>query len=150
MTCGHSTDMINASQTMDLNMRFENFLRTIDMGKCEDQLQREALLDLAMLFVVIDGEVAEDEQVFIENWIKDLTWKSETSIEEYQKAAMKKCEKVIAENDVEHFIAQQAHLLVDKHMKEQAIEMADEIANVDGVLDAKEEKALALLRSYLD
>ncbi len=131
-------------------MRFENFLRTIDMGQCEDQLQREALLDLAILFVVIDGEVAADEKLFLENWLKDLDWKSDTNVSDYQKAATDKCLEVVQKNEVEHFIAQQARLLVDQKMKDQALKMADEIANVDGILDEKEEKALEILRSYLN
>ena len=131
-------------------MRFENFLRTIDMGQCEDQLQREALLDLAVLFVVIDGEVAEDEKNFLKSWLKDLQWNSEVSIDEYQENAVQKCLEVLAQKEIEHFIAQQARLLVDADIKAQALKMADEIANVDGVLDEKELKALNLLRSYLD
>ena len=131
-------------------MRFENFLRTIDMGQCEDQLQREALLDLAILFVVIDGEVAADEKLFLENWLKDLDWKSDTNVSDYQKAATEKCLEVVQKNEVEHFIAQQARLLVDQKMKDQALKMADEIANVDGILDKKEEKALEIIRSYLN
>lgn len=130
-------------------MRFENFLRTIDMGQCEDQLQREALLDIAMLFVVIDGEIALDEKSFLENWVKDLPWKSDTCIEEYQKTALQKSMDVVQKGEVEHFIAQQARLLVDNDIKAQALRMADEIANVDGVLDEKEQKALDILRTYL-
>lgn len=53
------------------------------------------------------------------------------------------------QNGVEHFIAQQARLLVDQKMKDQAMKMADEIANVDGVLDENEVKALAIQRTYL-
>lgn len=130
-------------------MRFENFLRTIDMGQCEDQLQREALLDIAMLFVVIDGNIAEDEKVFLESWVKELPWKSETCIEEYQKVALQKSMDVVELGNVEHFIAQQARLLVDNDIKAQALKMADEIANVDGVLCDKEQTALDILRSYL-
>lgn len=130
-------------------MRFENFLRTIDMGQCEDQLQREALLDLAILFVVIDGEVAEGEQNFLENWLVNLEWKSDIPLSEYQKLATQKCMDAVQQDNVEHFIAQQARLLVDQTMKDQAMKMADEIANVDGVLDKNEIRALEILRSYL-
>ena len=119
------------------------------MGQCEDQLQREALLELAILFVVIDGEIAEDEQNFLEKWLETLEWKSDTSLSEYQKLATQKCIDAVQQDDVDHFIAQQARLLVDQTMKDQAMKMADEIANVDGVLDDNEVKALEILRSYL-
>ena len=46
-------------------MRFERFLTSLDLGRCEDQIQRQTLLELAILFVMIDGVVTESEQQYI-------------------------------------------------------------------------------------
>lgn len=130
-------------------MRFENFLRALDMGQCEDQLQRQALLDLAILFVAIDGEITESETQFIKEWLSTLPWSSDISIIEYERTALEKCIEAIECNTVENLIAHHSSLLVDQHMREQALKLADDIANVDGHLDEKEKSAIELLKSYL-
>jgi len=130
-------------------MRFDKFLYTMDMGNCEDQLQREALLELALLFVVIDGEIATEEEAVVQQWISGLTWNSEITAHEFYRNAITKCTTAIQEDDVEHFIAHRANLLLDDDVKETALTLADKIANADGVLDEAEVSAINELRKYL-
>ncbi len=130
-------------------MRFESFLRSLDMGACEDQLQRETLLELALLFVAIDGEVADSEMAFINDWLAGVPWKSDTNKESYLQQALAKCQSAILENDIEHFIAHRAGLLQDKCFKEQALDMAEAIANADGQVDPSELDAINKLKNYL-
>lgn len=130
-------------------MRFESFLRALDMGHCEDQQQRQALLDLALLFVAIDGEITDSETQFMKDWLSTLPWSSEVNIIEYERTALQKCLEAIENDSVENLIAHHSSLLVDQHMRDQALKLADDIANVDGHLDEEEKKAIDLLKSYL-
>lgn len=130
-------------------MRFDKFLYTMDMGNCEDQLQREALLELALLFVVIDGEIAAEEETVVQEWISGLAWNSEIPAFEFYRNAITKCTAAIQEDDVEHFIAHRSNLLLDDDIKETALSLADKIANADGVLDEAEVSAINELHKYL-
>lgn len=130
-------------------MRFDSFLRTLDMGQCEDQIQRQALLDLALLFVAIDGEITEEETQFMQDWLSTLPWTSDTNIIDYEEASLKKSLDAIEHGTVENIVAHNSSLLVDPHMREQALKLANDIANADGELDAKEQEAIDLLKSYL-
>ena len=44
-------------------MKFEQLLNHFDTGMCVDQMQKEALLDIALLFIGVDGVI-----IFI-SWI---------------------------------------------------------------------------------
>lgn len=130
-------------------MRFESFLRALDMGKCEDQLQRETLLDIALLFVAIDGQISDSETAFIDDWLSGMPWNSESNKNEYVAEALEKVQKTIADNNIENFIAHHANQLVDAHLREQAVQLANDIANVDGDFDETEANAIEMLKSYL-
>lgn len=130
-------------------MRFESFLRALDMGKCEDQLQRETLLDIALLFVAIDGQITDSETAFIDDWLSGMPWNGESNKDEYVAEALEKVQKTISDNNIENFIAHHANQLVDAHLREQAVQLANDIANVDGDLDETEANAIEMLKSYL-
>ncbi|MBE1300030.1 MAG: TerB family tellurite resistance protein [Alteromonadaceae bacterium] len=130
-------------------MRFESFLRALDMGKCEDQLQRETLLDIALLFVAIDGRITDSETAFIDDWLSGMPWNGESNKDEYVAEALEKVQKTISDNNIENFIAHHANQLVDAHLREQAVQLANDIANVDGDLDETEANAIEMLKSYL-
>lgn len=131
-------------------MRFELFLRSLDMGRCEDQMQRQALLDLAVLFVAIDGEIKDSEEAVIKNWLSSIPWTSDTGTLDYYQNSMEKALHAIAINDVENYIAHHATLLLDTEAKQQALDLAEAIANADDELSNSEAKAIALLRAALD
>lgn len=130
-------------------MNFEKMLATLDMGLCADQLQREALFDLALLFVEIDGVETEEELDFITQWVAQCEWNNPISKVDYQKQAAKRCKNAIKHNGVESFIKEKAALLVNTPVKDKALQLAEEIVMVDGELDDNEAKALALLKNYL-
>lgn len=131
-------------------MKFDKFLRTLDMGGCEDQMQREALLDLALLFMVIDDEIQATEEAVIQKWLTEIQWSAEVSVLDFYRNSLTKAQKAVSEDDVEHFIAHRANLLIDDDMKATAITLASAIINADGILDDNEKYALNTLRSYLD
>ena len=130
-------------------MRFESFIQALDMGQCEDQLQRQALFDLALFFVMIDGEIADSETRFMQDWLNQIPWTSDVSKSEYYSTCMEKCQAALNDDDIEAFIAHRAKQLVDAGIKAQALKLANDIANVDGRLDEKEAHAIKLLTDML-
>lgn len=130
-------------------MKFEQFLNALDMGHCEDQQQREALFDLALLFMIIDGVVAYSEMTFMKDWLSTISWTSEVSKEEYYDTTLAKCKLAQEEGTTEAFIAHRCKLLVDPHMREKALKLAKDIVMVDGELDENEAKAIAILETEL-
>lgn len=131
-------------------MKFDKFLRTLDMGECEDQMQREALLDLALLFMVIDDEIEATEEAVIHEWLTQIQWSAEVSVLDFYRNSLVKAQKAVNGDDVEHFIAHRVNLLIDDDMKATALQLADAIINADGILDDKEKYALTTLQSYLN
>lgn len=130
-------------------MKFDQFLSALDMGHCEDQQQREALFDLALLFIIIDGVVAYSEMTFMKDWLASIDWSSEVSKQEYYDTTLAKCKRAQEENTTEAFIAHRCKLLVDPHMKQQALKLAKDIVMVDGELDENEAAAIAVLEAEL-
>ncbi len=135
---------------LEKKMRFESFIQALDMGKCEDQLQRQALFDLALLFVLIDGVVTDSEVTFMQQWLDSIPWNSELDRDEYYAAAEQKCLEAINCNEIEDFIAHRAKQLIDLSMKQQALQLANDISHVDGELDEKEAAAIGYLKKLLD
>lgn len=130
-------------------MRFELYLRSLDMGRCEDQMQRQALLDLAVLFMVIDGDIKDSEQQVIEDWVSGIPWNSGMSAAEYYQRSKDKALYAISSNDTEDYIHHHASLLIDSDVKQQALDLAEAIANADDELDRNEANAIAILKSAL-
>jgi hypothetical protein len=130
-------------------VNFEKLLAAFDMGICADQIQREALFDLALLFVEIDGVETPEEVDFIQQWVDDSTWNSHLSKAEYRDQSALKCKEAIEKDDVDIFIKTKAALLSNSPVKAQAIKLVQEIVLVDGKLDEKEAKALHFLKNYL-
>ena len=130
-------------------MNFEKLLAAFDMGICADQIQREALLDLALLFVEIDGVETPEEKQFIERWVGQADWNSHLSKDEYVAQGVERCKAAIAEGSVEEFIRQRAAQLANSPVKFQAIDLVEDIVMVDGKLDSVEAQALKFLKDYL-
>ena len=131
-------------------MRFDRFLQTLDMGKCEDQLQRQALFDLALYLVVVDGVITDSESVFMRNWLDKIEWTSDIKKEDYYNATLEKCCDAIEKKTSEDFLAHRAKQLVDETIKLQAMKLVRDIANVDGELDESERNAIATLSELLE
>lgn len=130
-------------------MNFEKLLAAFDMGICADQLQREALFDLALLFIEIDGVETPEELDFISKWINDSQWSSHLSKSDYREQALVKCKAAIEDKEVETFIKSRAAQLSNSPIKDQAIKLLEDIVLVDGELADDEAKALSFLKNYL-
>lgn len=131
-------------------MKFDLFIRSMDMGHCHDQKQREALFDLALFLIVADGVITEEETQFMRDWLATIDWNSDVSKEEYYTTTLLKCYAAIKTNKVDDYLTHRAKLLVDSHMKQQAMQLVREIALADGELDETEQQAIDLLSEVLE
>lgn len=130
-------------------MRFASFIEALDMGRCEDQLQRQALLELIVLFVHIDGVVTEEETRFMHQWVADIPWSGEVDRDVYLSETEEKVENAILLGEVDDYIAHRARQLIDQSIKDQALELAEAISHADGELAEQEAKAIEQLRQLL-
>ncbi len=128
-------------------MNFEKLLNHFDMGVCVDQQQREALVDLVILFVEIDGVVDDREMQYTKNWLESLTWTSTLSPADYLQETSSKCQAAISENQVEDFIRHRAIHIVDHKAQQQAIQLAQGVAMSDGEIAPVEQQAINFLKS---
>jgi len=131
-------------------MRFDTFIQALDMGRCEDQQQRQALFDLALFLIVADGVISQSETDFMHSWLASLEWNSDISQNDYYSASLAKCQGAIADKKIEDFLAHRAKLLVDKDVKEQAMKLVRDIAHLDGKLDESESHAISILSAFLE
>ena len=130
-------------------MNFEKLLSTFDMGVCADQVQREAVFDLVMLFAAIDGEVAPQELTFITNWIDESPWNSDTSKADFRVTAKERVEEAINTNGVEGFIKQCASALVNSPAKDDTKALIERLIAVDGKVHQAESEGFAYLNRIL-
>lgn len=130
-------------------MNFEKLLNNFDMGVCVDQLQREALVDLVLLFVEIDGVVEDKEMEYTFNWVSSLIWNNETSPIDYVKAGSLTARAAIEGDEIEDFIRHRCKHIIDSPAKALALELAKGVSLSDGHLDEREAKAIAFLAECL-
>ena len=131
-------------------MRFDRFIQTMDMGKCEDQLQRQALFDLALFLVVVDGVITDSESDFMHKWLDTLEWNSDINKDDYYNATLAKCYDALKKDTTEEFLIHRAKQLIDHEAKEQAMKLVRDIASVDGQLDNAEKEAIETLSELLE
>jgi len=127
-------------------MKFENLLNYLDMGVCVEQLQREALVDLVVLFIEIDGVIDDAELAYTKKWLKTLTWTSQMCTDTYLHDVSEKCKYAIKHNQVNDFILQRSHNIHDKPLQSEAIKLAEGVSLADGVLSQIEEQAIEFLK----
>lgn len=128
-------------------MNFEKLLNNFDMGVCVDQLQREALVDLVLLFVEIDGVVDDKEMQYTFEWVSSLAWTGDMSPIEYVKSISEAARDAIETNRIEEYIRHRSKHIIDSPAKSLAVELAKGVSLSDGHLDPKEEKAIKFLES---
>jgi uncharacterized tellurite resistance protein B-like protein len=131
-------------------MKFDLFIRSMDMGHCHDQKQREALFDLSLFLIVADGVITEEETQFMRDWLATIDWNSDVTKEEYYTTTLLKCYAAIKTNTVEDYLVHRAKQLVDSDMKQQAMRLVREVALADGELDEAEQQAIDLLSEVLE
>jgi uncharacterized tellurite resistance protein B-like protein len=131
-------------------MKFDSFIQSIDMGHCQDQQQREALFDLVLFLIVADGVITEQETQFMRQWLGKIEWTADVSKEEYYTTTLLKCYAAIKTNTVDDYLTHRAKLLIDKDMKQQAMQLVRDVAIADGELDDAEQQAINLLSEVLE
>jgi uncharacterized tellurite resistance protein B-like protein len=131
-------------------MKFDLFLKSMDMGHCHDQKQREALFDLVLFLIVADGVITEQESEFMHKWLDSIAWSADVSKEEYYTTTLLKCYAAIKTNTVDDYLTHRAKLLIDADMKQQAMKLVREVAMADGELDDAEQQAINLLSEVLE
>lgn len=131
-------------------MKFDLFLKSMDMGHCHDQKQREALFDLVLFLIVADGVITEQESEFMHRWLDTIEWNADLSKEEYYTTTLLKCYAAIKTDKVEDYLTHRAKLLIDDDMKQQAMQLVREVAIADDELDAAEQQAIDLLSELLE
>jgi uncharacterized tellurite resistance protein B-like protein len=120
------------------------------MGHCQDQQQREALFDLVLFLIVADGVITEQETQFMRQWLGNIEWSADVSKEEYYTTTLLKCYAAIKTNTVDDYLTHRAKLLIDKDMKQQAMQLVRDVAIADGELDDAEQQAINLLSEVLE
>jgi uncharacterized tellurite resistance protein B-like protein len=131
-------------------MKFDLILKSMDMGHCHDQKQREALFDLVLFLIVADGVITEQESEFMHRWLDTIEWNADLSKEEYYTTTLLKCYAAIKTDKVEDYLTHRAKLLIDDDMKQQAMQLVREVAIADDELDAAEQQAIDLLSELLE
>ncbi|GAC20436.1 tellurite resistance TerB family protein [Paraglaciecola arctica] len=131
-------------------MKFDLFLKSMDMGHCHDQKQREALFDLVLFLIVADGVITEQESEFMHKWLDTIEWNADLSKEEYYTTTLIKCYAAIKTDTVEDYLTHRAKLLIDEDMKQQAMQLVRDVAIADDELDAAEQQAIDLLSELLE
>jgi len=126
-------------------MKFEDLLNYLDMGVCVEQMQREALVDLVVLFIEIDGVVDEQELAYTKKWLSQLTWTSKICTDSYLKDISIKCKEAMKNDMVNDFISQRAKHIHDRSLQQQAIKLAQGVAKADGEVSPVEAKAIEFL-----
>jgi|GEM_PF-1166331 len=127
-------------------MNFENLLNNFDMGVCVDQLQRESLVDLVLLFIEMDGVVEDSEMEYAFDWVSSLKWDSETLPVDYVKQNLVSARAAIEAGTEQDFIRHCSKNLIDTPAKALAVELATGVSLADGHLDDKEAAAIKFLQ----
>ncbi|MDP2561349.1 hypothetical protein [Psychrobium sp. 1_MG-2023] len=128
-------------------MNFEQLLNNFDMGVCVEQLQREALVDLVVLFVEIDGVVEDKEMQYTLDWMVDLVWENEKSPLEYLHSASLSAREAIETSMIEDYILHRTKHIIDSPAKSLALALAKGVALSDGELAPEEAQAIKFLES---
>lgn len=126
-------------------MKFEQMLTHFDMGISVEQLQKESLIDIALLFMGVDGVIAETEEQLVREFAETLEWNSVIGLEDYITDMKGKCILAVQSGEIDDFIHHRLKHIVDEPKRKLALELAQKIVEVDGVVDNKERHALALL-----
>ncbi|ESP92080.1 MULTISPECIES: hypothetical protein [Pseudoalteromonas] len=130
-------------------MKFEQLLSHFDTGICIDQLQKESLLDLALLFIGVDGKIDESEKRVVYEWANQLQWNSTIALEDYLEDSLSKSILAVQQNDIESFIQHRMRHIVDAPMRKFVKELVIKVIEADGNVDQAEQRALAILEAEL-
>lgn len=130
-------------------MKFEQLLNHFDTGICVDQMQKEALIDIAILFIGVDGVICESEKHVVRKWAKSLQWNSAIDLDSYIEDSLSKSVVAIKNNDIEAYVQHRMNNIVDEPMRKLAKDLAIRVIEADGNVKQAEKEALAILEAEL-
>ncbi|GEK11827.1 hypothetical protein HUZ36_04360 [Pseudoalteromonas sp. McH1-7] len=130
-------------------MKFEQLLNHFDTGICVDQMQKEALIDIAILFIGVDGVICESEKHIVRKWAKSLQWNSAIDLDSYIEDSLSKSVVAIKNNDIEAYVQHRMNNIVDEPMRKLAKDLAIRVIEADGNVKQAEKEALAILEAEL-
>ncbi|RRS07944.1 hypothetical protein EAG18_14165 [Pseudoalteromonas sp. J010] len=130
-------------------MKFEQLLNHFDTGICVDQMQKEALIDIAILFIGVDGVICESEKHVVRKWAKSLQWNSAIDLDSYIEDSLSKSVVAIKKNDIEAYVQHRMNNIVDEPMRKLAKDLAIRVIEADGNVKQAEKEALAILEAEL-
>lgn len=130
-------------------MKFEQLLNHFDTGMCVDQMQKEALLDIALLFIGVDGVISESEKQVVHDWAEGLHWNSAIALHDYIEDSLAKSVVAISHNDIEAYVQHRMNNIVDEPMRKLAKDLAVRVIEADGNVEKAEKDALAILEAEM-
>ncbi|MDW7549205.1 hypothetical protein [Pseudoalteromonas peptidolytica] len=130
-------------------MKFEQLLNHFDTGICVDQMQKEALIDIAILFIGVDGVICESEKHIVRKWAKSLQWNSAIDLDSYIEDSLSKSVVAIKNNDIEAYVQHRMNNIVDEPMRKLSKDLAIRVIEADGNVKQAEKEALAILEAEL-
>ena len=130
-------------------MKFEQLLNHFDSGICVEQLQKESLLDLALLFVGVDGIISDSELAVVKKWADTLSWNSAVKLDDYICDMTGKCVLAVKNDEIEAFIQHRMKHIVDQPMREFAVKLAHKVISADGKIDSNELAAMSVLEDQV-
>ncbi|PAY00039.1 hypothetical protein CKO50_17325 [Pseudoalteromonas sp. HM-SA03] len=130
-------------------MKFEQLLNHFDTGICVDQMQKEALIDIALLFIGVDGVINESEKHVVRKWAKSLQWNSAIALDDYIEDSLSKSVIAIKNDDIEAYVQHRMNNIIDEPMRKLAKDLAVRVIEADGNVKQAEREALAILEAEL-
>ncbi|MCF2860395.1 hypothetical protein L1286_23255 [Pseudoalteromonas sp. SMS1] len=110
-------------------MKFEQLLSHLDSGVCVEQLQKESLLDIALMAQCVCGELKPGELSHILRWANSLEWSTSVSLNQYIEESLEKCLAALKDNRLDSFLAHRMQQIEDQPLKETASFLLNKIRN---------------------
>ncbi|KZN36277.1 hypothetical protein N480_18060 [Pseudoalteromonas luteoviolacea S2607] len=101
-------------------MKFEQLLSHLDSGVCVEQLQKESLLDIALMAQCVCGELKSGELSHILQWANSLDWSTSVSLHTYIEESLEKCLSALKSDRLESFLEHRMQQIEDQPLKETA------------------------------
>ncbi|AOT09007.1 hypothetical protein [Pseudoalteromonas luteoviolacea] len=101
-------------------MKFEQLLSHLDSGVCVEQLQKESLLDIALMSQCVCGEIRPSELSHVLQWANSLQWNASISLNDYIDESISKCLLALKSNRLQSFIDQRMQQIEDAPLKDTA------------------------------
>jgi len=110
------------------------------------QSESEATVLLITLLYRVDKKITFGEQELLAKTLPSLKWSSGIPVETFQTDAIRKVDLAIKDNKVEELVDA---AVTEIKFKDELLNLLNEVAKVDGSVDAQEQKIINLVKSAL-